>query len=70
MSESIGEQVDGALLIEDVDVGTPYPVKRNNMELSVMASSDQGDSSMPFQNITIRSDVRAEFRLKEKSEQK
>ncbi|MFN5323641.1 MAG: SIMPL domain-containing protein [Bacteroidota bacterium] len=64
MSESIGEQIDGALLIEDVDMGMPLPMLRSNMEMSMVSSSDQGDSSMPFQKITIRSDVRAEFRLK------
>lgn len=70
MSESIGEQVDGALLIEDIELGTPSPMLRSNMEMSMVASSDQGESSMPFQKITIRSDVRVEFRLKEKIERK
>ena len=70
MSESIGEQVDGALLIEDIDQGMPVPMLRSNIEMNVMTSSDQGESSMPFQKITIRSDVRVEFRLKEKIERK
>jgi len=70
MSESIGEQVDGALLIEDIELGTPSPMLRSNMEMSMVVSSDQGESSMPFQKITIRSDVRVEFRLKEKIERK
>lgn len=70
MSQSIGEQLDGAILIEEMDMGVAVPMLRSNMEMNVVSSSDQGDSSMPFQKITIRSDVRAEFRLKERVEKK
>lgn len=65
MTEAIGEKIAGALLIEDMDAGMPVLFTRSNVNVSMEASSDgyAGESSLPFQKITVRSDVRAEFEL-------
>jgi uncharacterized protein YggE len=66
MAEAIGEKVSGALLIEDIDGGAPIVLMdKRSLNLTMEASSDGygGESSLPFQKIAIRSDVRAEFEL-------
>lgn len=66
MAEAIGEKVSGALLIEDIDAGAPvFLMDKRSVNVAMEASSDGygGESSLPFQKITIRSDVRAEFEL-------
>ncbi|MFZ9942030.1 MAG: SIMPL domain-containing protein [Bacteroidia bacterium] len=72
MADAIGEQVEGALLIEDIDGGAPVVLMHRSAN-SVMESMDAGgggDASLPFQKINIRSDVRAEFELKRETKSK
>jgi len=68
LSQSIGEKLGGALLIEEIDQGTPYPLmmKASNMAMMEMQSDGAaygGDTSMPFEKIKIRFETRAEFEL-------
>lgn len=68
LSQSIGEKLGGALLIEEIDQGTPYPLmmKASNMAMMEMSNDGAaygGETSMPFEKIKIRFETRAEFEL-------
>jgi uncharacterized protein len=68
LSQSIGEKLGGALLIEEIDNGTPYPLmmKASNMAMTEMNADGGaygGETSMPFEKIKIRFETRAEFEL-------
>ena len=68
LSQSIGEKLGGALLIEEIDPGSPYPMmmKASNiamMEMNDAAGAYEGETSMPFEKIKIRFEIRAEFEL-------
>src|SRR4030095_2508909 len=58
LAESIGEKIAGALLIEEIDAGTPYPMmmKQSNMMMTTDAAEGPygGDTSLPFEKIKIR----------------
>lgn len=66
LSESIGEKLGGALLIEEIDTGSPMPymMKASNMAMEAMdGNAYGGETSMPFEKIKIRFETRAEFEL-------
>lgn len=66
LAESIGEKLGGALLIEEIDTGSPMPymMKAANMAMEMSADAAYGgETSMPFEKIKIRYETRAEFEL-------
>lgn len=67
LAESIGEKVKRAILIEEVNTdGYPVPMMMKMSNMAGAMSNDEGyggDSSMPFEKIKIRYEIRAEFEL-------
>lgn len=66
LAESIDEKLGGALLIEEIDTGSPVPYMMKAANMSMEMADDAGgygETSMPFQKIKIRYETRAEFEL-------
>jgi uncharacterized protein len=66
LSESIGEKMGNALLIEEIDNSGPYPMMMKQSNMSMEMAQDGaygGETSMPFEKIKIRYETRAEFEL-------
>ncbi len=66
LSQSINEKLGGALVIEEIEMGQPYPMmmKASNMAFDAMSEEAYGgETSMPFEKIKIRYEIRAEFEL-------
>jgi uncharacterized protein len=66
LTQSIGEKLGGALLIEEIDTGTPYfpmMMKSNAAFDMVQEEAYGGETSMPFEKLKIRYEIRAEFEL-------
>jgi len=66
LAESINEKLGGALLIEEIDHGTPMPYMMKAANMVMEMSGDAvygGETSMPFEKIKIKFETRAEFEL-------
>lgn len=67
LSESIGEKLNGALLIEEIysDGGyVPVMMMKSNASMEMAGDAAYGgETSMPFEKIKIRYEIRAEFEL-------
>lgn len=65
LTESIGEKLGGALLIEETDASQPQPMMYKAMMSNMEMASDGGapEPSTQFQKINVRYEIRAEFEL-------
>lgn len=67
LSESVGEKLGGALLIEEIDNGGSYPMMYRNANVMMDAAASSapygGETSMPFEKITIKFETRVEYEI-------